>query len=538
MRMPPASLFIAALTLTLGSPLSAVPAPNPSNLITNGSFDQFSIPDWKTEQHDYKGGGFIWNYGQAEGWSPHVGSYLEIWKAEDNTFAELDAGVNNYGIHQAVTLSQAGSLLLEWRHLGRSNPKAGENAYSVKVYYRVDNQDVLLKEVDFPEISSQDWASASLEFQVSQAQCAVAGNQFFVAFIPVGNNTFGTLIDDVTLTKVPVDLDVDSDNDNGRGGPPDRLQVEDDVEMSAPGKFVEVNDDTGDSGIPGFATMTGGHFTPMVLELSDDVDLAKATLTLAYDASVPAEPTASVPALTPVVGGVYTPAAGHLRLWTVLADGTTRGQFVPSGVVTAEQLGLSGTSRKVTLLMEGIRPSAAAGDLKITLSVDPDGDGPMPAVKDEVLVTTYKVDLDVDSDNNAVATDIGIAPAEFCLEDQIEDDKTKPGKFVAVNGGDRNENGVPDFADFEKLLSPAQAPTAPGVESGIFTPMNLLIPKGIDLEKAQIRFKYAASDPALVTHTGTAPNVVYPVPAGALRVWTEDGDAKRDPKSVENGGIL
>jgi len=55
------------------------------------------------------------------------------------------------------------------------------------------------------------------------------------------------------------------------------------------------------------------------------------------------------------------------------------------------------------------------------------------------------IDLDIDSDNNNAFN----APARSDEEEDIQDDPSLPGKIIAVNNQDIDDDGVPDYADSE-----------------------------------------------------------------------------------------
>ncbi|MBV9468093.1 MAG: hypothetical protein JOZ57_02475, partial [Abitibacteriaceae bacterium] len=119
----------------------------------------------------------------------------------------------------------------------------------------------------------------------------------------------------------------------------------------------------------------------------------------------------------------------------------------------------------------------------------------------------------------------------------IEDESAKPGKILAVNDQDRDDDDIPGFADGFNLDGMAGTPDdiSAGVE---FTRLVLEIPAPIDLDKAKIKFLYSASDPAGVTRVagvGGGPPTYTPA-LGSLRIWTKNGGTQRDKDSVVGGG--
>ncbi len=137
----------------------------------------------------------------------------------------------------------------------------------------------------------------------------------------------------------------------------------------------------------------------------------------------------------------------------------------------------------------------------------------------------FKVpDLDIDSDNNNGFD----TPERSDQEDAIEDlpgDPRFPGKLIAVNDGDVDEDGLPDFADM--VYRNPQTGQAANVR---FTPLIAELPEYIDLATAKLRFRYAGSDPNAVKTTTQADGSVRYTPAqGSQRVWLKGPSKQRDP---------
>lgn len=154
--------------------------------------------------------------------------------------------------------------------------------------------------------------------------------------------------------------------------------------------------------------------------------------------------------------------------------------------------------------IEATEPSKAPGELQIELA--------FLEGKDTVRGTATWGDLDIDSDNNN-GLDARPIWTPTDAEDAIEDDPDKPGKFLAVTDGDRDNDGIPEFADanHEGYLYH-------------FTPLVLELPKFLDWDHATIRFDYSASDPFDVrTDQGTPDDLyVYRPAPGHLRLWKLD----------------
>ncbi len=139
------------------------------------------------------------------------------------------------------------------------------------------------------------------------------------------------------------------------------------------------------------------------------------------------------------------------------------------------------------------------------------------------------VDLDVDSLNNDT---MGTKES-----DKAEDDSTKPGKWIAVNSRDLDNNGVPGFADGIDLHDNSAA--SPYSEKAV-AKMKLSIPVFADPSTATITISHPAdADPSSITSpTGTSG---YEQPdAGLVTIWTEDavsdGSFSRKHAEVTAGG--
>lgn len=185
-----------------------------------------------------------------------------------------------------------------------------------------------------------------------------------------------------------------------------------------------------------------------------------------------------------------------------------------------------------TLYMEADGASAAPRDMEVLLTCK-NGAG-----RARLKVTAAAVDLDIDSDN-----DNGfLPPEENDEEDQMEDepyDLGDPGKFVAVNKDDYDNDGIPDFADGFNWNGSATADADHTTPGDHFVPLILKVPMPLDVADtgALIKITYDASNPADVGYGGTPP--AYTLPAtGKLRIWKKNASDARDtnPANVENPG--
>jgi len=228
-----------------------------------------------------------------------------------------------------------------------------------------------------------------------------------------GSKWSGTLTDTVYVIAIAVDVDIDSDNTNN-WDMPDRSAYEDQIEhksgdASYPGKLTEVNEHDGDNdGIPDYAdgfNKFGGtsdrtdaaSFVPLVIELMEPIDFVEARLRITYDASDPDEVTLTGSG-TEADPYVYTPAEGHLRIWTKDADVARNrnsveagipGDYVPSGTYDdVSALGFNSATRVVTLYVEGIAASATFADQSVKVEIDPDGGGPLGFIAEDAVCVT------------------------------------------------------------------------------------------------------------------------------------------------------
>jgi PKD repeat protein len=324
-----------------------------------------------------------------------------------------------------------------------------------------------------PSASASDKATLSVKGQGLRESCApdTCNNQF------VGKQVEPIWEAADTEKFLVIDLDLDTDSDNNDGfGPPSRDPIlEDTIEdySTLPGKVVGVNDDDSDAdGIPDFAdgfdwdgwswtaaqqkddTSVNDRFVQLILEAPQPIDLSVARLRISYNASDPAGVTKSG---TPAV---WQPAGGSLRIWKKDANQARNkkaanaffspGDYVPSGVYKGSELGLSGSTRIVTLYVEGIKKSTTLADQQIKVEVDPDGSGTAVYMAlDAVRCTVLKVDLDVDSnmDGNPDNDDAQEMDMRGIIID-VNNDSDATGDAID------NQNGTIDGAADKAELTP------------------------------------------------------------------------------------
>ncbi len=284
-----------------------------------------------------------------------------------------------------------------------------------------------------------------------------------------------------------IDLDVDSDNDDGFNASWARTEEEDNIEADTdkPCRVICVNDNDNDEDrIPDFAdgynrddiagnadddpptAAEGEKYVPIVIEIDPAVDLTKASLRLVYSNSDPAGVTTagSEPLKT------YTPATGHLRIWTKLGhekrkkkpfnDPTDPGHYVPPTGSTGEYdkdemaaLGFSSSNREVTLHVEAITESSSEADQSISVTLLEDG---KEVGTDLIRMTVIKPDIDVDADRNGAVVDddddnnedIWVTGKGGVVLNNCDDDNTNGNH----DNSDANINGPNDLKDLAKLV--------------------------------------------------------------------------------------
>lgn len=158
----------------------------------------------------------------------------------------------------------------------------------------------------------------------------------------------------------------------------------------------------------------------------------------------------------------------------------------------------------------------------------------------------HDFDLDIDSDNNNQFNNPTRSQQEED-DENISGNPDKPGKRIAVNDGDWDNDGITDFADGfnldtsnaeDDLISNTTVPRAAGQDLK-FTRLVLDLGDVVDLNEVKIRFSYSASDPSATTLSGTgtqADPFVYTAAPGHLRIWKKQASVARDPQDAAAGG--
>jgi len=128
------------------------------------------------------------------------------------------------------------------------------------------------------------------------------------------------------------------------------------------------------------------------------------------------------------------------------------------------------------------------------------------------------LDADVDSDNNN-----GLGMPDRSPEEELIDTNTaQTGKVLRPNIGDEDNDGIPNFADFDAGAG--------------FVPMVIEVPEGTDVNKAKLKLTYEASSPDGVIVTTQGADTTYEPAEGILRIWNKNGNQSRLTSDINNAG--
>ena len=145
----------------------------------------------------------------------------------------------------------------------------------------------------------------------------------------------------------------------------------------------------------------------------------------------------------------------------------------------------------------------------------------------KIIINVCNIDLRLDSNNDG---GIDSEADSTKNKDELVEDNA-PGKIVSINNLDTDNDGIPNFADGYDSSYGTSAPNS----SAAFTPLQITIPKYLDVDKLNIKLEYSVSDPTSITRSGsgteTSPYIYTPA-SGALRLWTSDGNTARKKASI------
>ena len=284
-----------------------------------------------------------------------------------------------------------------------------------------------------------DKTKPSGEFILDKGATIKAGNYKMRLELNIGTYeqmpVYGDFVD-LYIISENVDVDIDSDNDDSFIAPkrtPFEEKIEDDALKT--GKIIDVNDNDDDNDfIPDYADgynydgssanakkqfddiNASDYFTPIIIEIPDDIDISRAYIKITYKSSPPLNVIKS--GTTPDYE--YKPATGNLRIW--MKDGYEQrdgksvkslfpGDYIPSEKISVADLGFTENDREKTFYIEGIAPSSGIGTNVIKVEMDRDGSGPEGFIlSDEIRITVIKIDLEAVDSSNDVTEEIPGTP--------------------------------------------------------------------------------------------------------------------------------
>jgi len=174
---------------------------------------------------------------------------------------------------------------------------------------------------------------------------------------------------------------------------------------------------------------------------------------------------------------------------------------------------------------------------------------------EEKELTLIPVDVDIDGNNNN-ATDTPDRSDDEEAKDRLAAGSSPsaddPGKILMANTGDKDSDGVPDFADglteFKDDGVKLSSLESDYVEVPDLVPVVLQLDKGdhVTWQDVKVKITYEASAPGGITRTGSAGAYTYAPAEGSLRIWKTNSDGRqfsgdalnpvRNVDSVSSGG--
>jgi hypothetical protein len=208
------------------------PSRTATNLLGNGKFDQRINSSFRFNTASFDGKyqmDLVPSY-LVPGWSPVIGSLIEVWRNPTTQFIELCATSGDFGIKQDLINPALGGYALSWKHAGRPISQGGSNAFWVKVT-RKDGYVILSKKIS---AKPEAWTTGAVSFQVTAAD-RLAG--VVVSFTPADTNVAGVMLDDISLVRGGMETDYDRDGTIAAGelpprGLPQRHWINDDQDAT------------------------------------------------------------------------------------------------------------------------------------------------------------------------------------------------------------------------------------------------------------------------------------------------------------------
>lgn len=186
----------------------------------------------------------------------------------------------------------------------------------------------------------------------------------------------------------------------------------------------------------------------------------------------------------------------------------------------------------------GASEGEVEGDERLVLKVMPEGPNDPVYVPASPPDATIKIEdgmsvgLHIDVDNNDTID---------AADDAAKNNAAIIGAYTDINNIDRNDNGIPDYADG---YTGGNVTWGTATNGTTFEPVILRVANVPNRANATVRFDYSATDPAAVQEVANPSHASFPaeraydyvLPAGMFRLWIKDGGVLRNATSIVNGG--
>lgn len=199
----------------------------------------------------------------------------------------------------------------------------------------------------------------------------------------------------------------------------------------------------------------------------------------------------------------------------------------PYGVISVTALSDSAVENDETVVITILSATSAAGDILVS----------QPAIT-TITIKDANSRLDIDSNNDSDYDADPHQPND--PEKQIEDDPTRPGKIVAVDDGDSDHDGIPDFADGMSL--PVAGPTGKWSVGTKLVPVVLTVPASLPFWATKFKLVYDANDPLNGGVVAPSGGTQWSLGTGSMRLWKRPSEARtrdpHDPIALSTGEFL
>lgn len=205
-------------------------SPPPPSLLNDDFTDTgtiaFANPQSTAADYCNRPGSFVVGKGTIGAWQPYKGNAVEVWRADNETFVELNGGsapqIAYYGIKQRITNVVPGCYLLTWKQLARFNTLAKGSPYTVKVYYKNVIIGQYTQKSNFDNLT---WTDNAFTFRITKKlldgapKSVPTGSstpepEIYIAFVPgLTSLSYGALIDKISLGLIEL-VDTKDPNNN------------------------------------------------------------------------------------------------------------------------------------------------------------------------------------------------------------------------------------------------------------------------------------------------------------------------------------